>query len=252
MPHSTARTLYRPNLIQKHLSVAILCLGVTWATACAPPASAEEEVPRTITVSGQGEVSAQPDMAHLQVGVTSEGDTAKDALKKNTDAMNALFKVVNDLKIADKDVQTSNFSVQPRYKKYDRSLPGDDQIIGYRVNNQINVRIRDLSILGGALDAFVSQGKANRLNGVSFQIAEPEPLLDQARELAIKDAKRKVDLYTKAAGVTLGEVLTIQEHGGGRPPVFAMAARAEMASDVPIATGESTLSTSVTVTYALQ
>jgi uncharacterized protein YggE len=113
------------------------------------------------------------------------------------------------------------------------------------------VRLRDLAKLGDALDRFVSSAGANNLQGIAFDFANPDPLIDQARQNAMADAKRKATLYAQAAGVTLGPLQSLSESGGYYPKqVYAM--DAVRAAPVPVAAGESRLSANVSVTYAIQ
>ncbi len=229
--------------------VLVLLGGLT--TNFLAPIRAEEKqalVP-SLTVVGSGKVSARPDMAQIQVGVVTEAPSATKALKDNSDAMARLFATLDGRGIARKDVQTSNFSVTPQYKRgpHGEQMP---EIVGYRVSNAVRVKVRKLDALGQVLDAVVQQG-ANQVQGVSFSVAEPTALLDGARRKAVADARRKAELYAKEAGVAVGRVLLIQEQAPHVPgPLFVGAARAE-AAGVPIAEGELDFGATITVTYAI-
>ncbi len=224
------------------------------AMMSAGTAVAQQSDNRFLTVSGRGEVSAAPDMARINVGVVTEDKTAAKAVAQNSNQMTAVFSILSGLGIEEKDMQTSNFSVQPKYETYQSNSKRRDRIIGYRVFNQLRVAVRELDDLGKVLDKVLTKGDANQLNGISFHISDPEPLLDQARRNAIDDARRKASLYAEQGGVSLGKILSIQEYGGQRPqpPQVAFAARESAAADVPIARGEQALATSVTVTFALK
>jgi uncharacterized protein YggE len=198
---------------------------------------------------GSGKVSARPDMAQIQVGVVTEAPSAAKALKDNNDAMARLFATLGGRGIARKDVQTSHFSVAPRYKRgsHGEQLP---EIVGYRVGNVVQVKVRKLDALGQVLDEVVRQG-ANQIQGVSFAVAEPTPLLDEARRKAMADARRKAELYAKEAGVEVGRVLLIQEQTPHLPgPLVVGVARSETAG-VPIAEGELDFGATITVTYTI-
>jgi uncharacterized protein YggE len=198
---------------------------------------------------GSGKVSARPDMAQIQVGVITEAPSAAKALKDNNDAMAKLFAVVDGRGIDRKDVQTSSFSVVPQYKRgqHGEQLP---EIVGYRVSNAVRVKVRKLDTLGSVLDEVVQQG-VNQVQGISFSVAEPTPLLDEARRKAMADARRKAELYAKEAGVEVGGVLLIQEQTPHLPgPLVLGLARAEAVS-VPIAEGELDIGATITVTYAI-
>lgn len=211
----------------------------------------ERHLPPSITVVGSGEVSAAPDTAEVQVGVVSQAPSAADALRANSAAMDRLFKTLAERGIAKKDIQTSNFNVSPQYRQRPPRGEEPPTIVGYQVTNQVSVKVRRLADLGRVLDESVSQG-ANQLYGISFSIAEPAPLLDKARLSALADARRKADLYAKAAGVKLGRVVYIQETTPQVPRPMMLGRAAMAAEAVPIAPGELELRATITVTYAIE
>ncbi len=233
--------------MKKLAIVALLSAFAAW-----PPARADEKHPLvpSITVVGSGKASAAPDMAVIQVGVVTQAASAAKALQQNNAAMEKLLQVLEAQGVAKKDVQTSSFSVQPQYKPYQPGQTQPSEIVGYQVGNQVRAKVRKLDSLGKILDDVVSQG-ANQVQGVTFSVAEPNPLPDQARRQAMADARRKAELYAEAAGVELGRVLLIQEETPQRPrPLFANLAKGA-AEAVPIAVGEEEFAATVTVTYAI-
>lgn len=234
-------------------AASAIAAAVIAAQAWAQEGSAAPQLVRTITVTGQADVKARPDMAMISAGVTSEGATAAEALSKNSEAMAAVIKALRDGGVAEEDIQTSNFSVSPTYTPYDPNNPAAPQkIVGYQVQNSVNVAVRDLNKLGALLDVVVTSG-ANSIGGIGFSIAEPKPLLDRAREDAVKDARSRADLYAAAAGVGVGKVLTISETGFTPPqPVFYAKSMMAEAAPVPIAPGQETISGSITVTFEIQ
>ncbi|MFN4228711.1 SIMPL domain-containing protein [Parvibaculum sp.] len=241
MPTATSRSLF---------ALPVLALAASLAFTGAAQATEPQEPPRTITITGEGEVSAAPDIAYVETGVVTEGKTAAEALAANTAAMEQVFAGLGEAGIEKKDMQTSQFSVYPVYEqvKPEDDRPHTPKIGGYRVQNQLTVTVRDLTALGGILDQVVSLG-SNQLSGISFSIDEPEPLVNEARKDAVKNALEKAKLYAGAAGVALGEIMSISENGVSMPqPYYAkdMMMRAE-ASSVPVAAGEQTLSASVTL-----
>lgn len=227
-------------------AVTALLLG---GVAMAADEDGKKLIP-SITVVGSDEVSARPDMARVTVGVVTQGASAAKALKENTDSMQKLFEKLASLGIADKDMQTANFNVTPQHRRGPQGQY-EPEIVGYEVSNQLHIKVRNLKNLGDVLDQVVEAG-ANSIQGVSFAVAEPKPLQDQAREKALADARRKAELYAKAAGVKLGRVLLIQETTPRlpQPPMFQ--ARAMAGAAVPVAPGEQEFSASITVTYALE
>ena len=205
---------------------------------------------RSISVSGMGEVKAKPDIAHITVGVTTANESAKTALSENTKAMQAIFDAMAEMNIGQDDIQTSNFSVNPQYGRYDRGEQ-PPKITGYQVNNSVNVTIRDLDALGQALDKLISVG-ANQVNSIQFGFSDPSNLENDARKAAVKDARAKAELYAETAGVKLGQVISIQEGYVAGPVPMARMETMAMDSAVPIAPGQQTVSMQVSVVYALE
>lgn len=237
-------------------SLAVAALACTLfmglpAMAQDPTPVPPKEPPRLLTVLGEGEVTAPPDHAIVTLGVTTTDARASTALRSNSEAMGKVFATAKALAIEERDIQTSTVSVSPRYKDYPRGESGPPLITGYVVSNQVTIRIRDLSKIGDALDRFVGDG-ANELNGISFGILDPGPLLDTARKKAVADARRKAEILTEAAGVTLGRVENISDMGGSPRPMPMKMARADFAESVPIAGGEQSLSVSVSMTFAIE
>ncbi len=210
----------------------------------------EAALTRSISVSGLGEVSAKPDQASITVGVTTQAKEASAALADNTQKMQAIFEAMASLGIVDENIQTSNFSVNPRYaRSNDRQTP--PEVIGYQVSNTVRMTTTDMDALGTVLDRLVTIG-ANQINGIQFGFRDPTTLQNQAREKAVTDARAKAELFAKAAGVNLGDVLVIQEGGASVPMPIMRAEMAMMDSAVPIASGQQTITAQINVTYALK
>ena len=224
-----------------------LCLLAVLAT----PLSADEQ-PRTISVSGQGKVSSPPDMARIQTGVQTQAVTAKDALSSNNKAMDRILEVLKKHHVASKDVQTTSFNVSPVYKRDTRNRTLRE-ISGYRVQNQVQVKVRNLPDLGKVLDALVQAG-SNRVSGISFGVDDPTGLLNQARIRAMADAKSRAGIYAQVAGLQLGKIRTISEQASQipRPMQRGMMFAAVERAAVPIATGELDFSVTVHVVYDLK
>jgi uncharacterized protein YggE len=214
------------------------------------PASAQE-APRTITVSGMGEVTVVPDMAHVSVGAQSEAATADEALSATSAAVAAALEVLKAAGIEERDLQTSGISLSPRMV-WPADGNGAPRVDGYVASNQITVRVRDLTALGDVLDAVVKSG-ANTLGGVSFGLSEPRAAEDAARRAAVEDARARAELYAAAAGVTLGPVQQIAEDAFAQPMARMMAAPEAAMADAapPVAPGELTVSARVQVVYAI-
>ncbi len=234
------------------LRAGLVAGAIATAALMARPVHAEEAPRPTLSLAGTGEILATPDMALIQSGVVTEAETARAALDANNEAIAAVIAAMKEAGIEARDIQTSGFSVQPRFH-FPKN--GDDtespRIIGYSVTNAVTVRVRDLDTLGSVLDKAVTVG-ANRINGINFVVSDADKRLDEARGLAIADATRKARIYADAAGVNLSRVQSISEAGGYAPaPRKAMMMRAESAPAVPVEAGEQSLSVNVSVTWEI-
>ena len=220
-------------------------LGLALACTLAVPAWAAD--PHTMAMTGHGEVRGAPDMAQVIAGVTATAPTAAQALAANSNRIKGVFAALAKLGVPEKNIQTTNFFVSPQYTNGDNNTPR--RLTGYQVNNDVTVRLEDVGKLGGALDALVAAG-ANQINGVSFSIQNDAPLLEKARTQAIADARMRAETYAKAAGVTLGPILSISEGGGEAPPrpMYRMAA---MAAETRIAPGEQSVAADVSVVWEI-
>lgn len=219
------------------------------AAFVAPAFAADTKMPRTISMTGHGEVRKAPDRAVVSVGVQSTADTAQAALAANSEAMNRIFTSLRAAGIADKFIQTSNFTVQPRYDYGNNSQP---KLLGYDVINMVSVTVDDLTRMGALLDALVSAG-SNQINGITFMVSKPEQAIDEARRLAVKDAVRKAGVYANAASFVLADILSVNESGNYVPPMPMTAGiEAKQAADTPIATGEQTLAVDVNIVWEIK
>lgn len=244
------------RLIHMVAGAAIL-LGAAFATNLiwkAPPSQAigDLKAMRTITVSGEGQVFGAPDQAQINTGVVTDAPTAKDALARNSARMAEVIAALKQMGIESKDIQTSGFNLSPMYlpQQPSQTIP---RIGGYQVSNNVSVTVKDLSKLGEIMDQVVQMG-SNSVGGVSFSIANPKPLMMQAREAAIQDAKARADAYAKAAGVSVGKVLTISEQTAPivQPvPVYAMRAQMAESAPVPVEAGQQQLSLNVAVVFEI-
>jgi uncharacterized protein YggE len=230
------------HALLRYVSAALLASSVMAATAVA------DEERRSITISASGSVSAAPDMARITSGVATEAPVARDAVTKNSEAMQKIIAGLKAAGIEEKDIQTTSFHIEPRYT---RAREGEAPVIdGYRATKPVQVVVHNLDKLGEVLDRLVSLG-ANEMAGLSFDVSQAEKLKDEARKEAVANAQRRAKLYADAAGVQLGEVLSIDE-GGDNPPRPVFAGRALNAPAVPIERGSETLEATVSVTWALK
>ena len=231
-------------------------LGVFFITAqgyfstMADAADTPSKTERIISLSATGTVTARPDRASISTGVSSEADTARMALNENTAAMSKIIAALKTQGLSPKHIQTTDFSVHPRYRHYKDGRPAE--VTGYKVTNSVRIQVIDLEKLGAILDQVVTLG-GNEIGGISFELSNLEEMKNKAREAAMAKAIEKAKLYAKAAGVKLGKVISIQEHSfsPGPRPMMRTAMAAEAAS-VPIEAGENSVSINLNVSWALE
>lgn len=202
-----------------------------------------------LSVAGHGEMHQRPDMVTITAGVSTQAETASAALQQNSAAMQGVMQAAKEAGVADKDMQTSNFSVQPRYDYSDNAKP---QFLGYEVQNSVTLSLRDVGKLGAALDQLVKAG-ANQITGISFDVANPASMLDEARRLAVADARHKAEVLAQAGGVKLGKMVSLVEGGAAAPPVQLRATAAKAAFDgaAPVAAGENVITADVNISWSL-
>lgn len=232
-------------MLKKTTLLSILAAGMI-----ALPALADEQ-PSTLVVSGSGEVTAVPDMASFSVSVTNEGATAKEAMAKNTAQMRGVMAQLQAAGVAERDIQTSGINVRPRWAGNHQDSERPPMIVGYGASNSLNVRIEEISTLGGVLDAVLSDG-ANSLGGIRFGLKDPRPALNEARRLSVTDAREQAELFAEAAGVRLVRIISISPMSHRAPMMMEMASfKAMDSSDVPVAEGEIRTSADVSITWEI-
>jgi uncharacterized protein len=230
-------------------------VGAGLLSACvfvaAMPALAQQPPPlppARLIVSGEGSIAVPPDYAEITSGVTTRATTGREATDANSKQMAAVNAALRNAGIAQNDVQTVRFSVSPVYgPPPPNSAP---KLVGYSVSNQVRVKVRQIAKVGEILDALIAAG-ATDAGSVQFLHSDASRALDQARQAAIADARRKAEIYAQAAGLTLGAVAWISEEPAYAPPVPMAAPRMYSATAVPIAPGEDTLRVRITVGYEI-
>ena len=208
-----------------------------------------QSLPPTVSVTGEASISVPPDLAQIDSGVTTEAKTAREASEANNKAMGGVLQALKNAGIAEKDIQTSRLSLSPQ------STPGRNpnapfQITGYRASNRVTVTIRDITKVADTIDVLVGSG-ADEISGISFMVSKASKLLDDARAEAIADARRKAEIYAKAANISLGAPISISEETAPGPVPYRKMA-ADMAASAPVAQGQETLRVSVSVSYELK
>ena len=225
-------------------ALAAAALAAALLTA---PALAQVIPPAAISVTGEATVSVPPDLAEIDGGVTSEAKTAREASEANNAAMGKVLQALKGAGIEEKDVQTARLSLQPQSAP---NRSGPSAIAGYRASNRVTVRVRDVTKVANVIDTLVGAG-ANEIGGINFVVSQASKLLDEARERAVADARRKAEIYARAAGVTLGAPLSIAEEANSAPVPYRRMA-AGMAVSAPVAQGEETLAVTVSVSWAIK
>lgn len=237
------------------LLIAVLTLSVAWLAQNINRASETGNVSDTITVSGTGTVTAPPDIAVANIGISVEGTTAKAA---QNDASKKSVAVVDYLKkagIKEADIKTSGYNIYPQYNYTD----GSSRIRGYQVTQSLTVKIRDMDKANTILDGVVAAG-ANQVNGLSFQIDEPDKLKADARKKAIADANVKANELKKELGVHLGHIVSFSESGDYIPPIRydtkeMMGMGGGISSSIPapdLPAGENEITINVSITYQIK
>jgi uncharacterized protein len=215
------------------------------ATPVVPTAGAP-----TVSVNGHGSVMVTPDAASVVAGVTITEDTLSGAQQTATDTMNAIIETLGNQGIADEDIQTASYYVQVIQSYDENGMPSGIQ--QFQVSNQVNILIRDIDAVGTVLDAVVAAG-ANTIFGVNFIVTDPGDASAEARVLAVEDARTRAQQLAEAAGMTLGDLVSISETFGPNPLPYQRAgggaAAAEMA--VPVEAGQSAVTVDVVVVFEL-
>jgi uncharacterized protein YggE len=237
--------------------VSSLALSIAVLLAAAPPAAAQiNPAPQNgtgISVVGQGIVTGQPDVARITIGSDAFDPSLSRAQAAAAQSMDAVITKLKADGIADTDIRTVAYNVNPQYDQRDSSQP--PVLRGYEVQNQVEVKTNNVGGLGGLIDDAVGAG-ATRVFGISFEASNMEDLKNQARDQAMQNAQAKAQQLAHDAGVNLGRPVTVEESDtGGVTPVRALAPAAMAAPaavTTPIQPGELQVSTSVHVVWTIQ
>lgn len=246
-------------MIASHRSLAFMLTALSFASAPFQVA-AEESVspePRRIAVTGIGEAGARPDIAVTALTVLRTGETARAALDEANRAMADVVSAMKELKVENRDLQTTGFSINPQYR-YENRPDGTQPppvLTGYEVRNTLSVRIRDIAAVGAILDRAVSLG-VNQGGDIAFTLSDPATPRTAARRAAVEDATATAVTLAEAAGVRLGRVISISAGDDAPPPPPMMAREAmsapEAAMRVPVEAGENTLRATVRMIFEIE
>jgi len=239
----------------KSIIFAVLALIALLVSACGPTTVNQAAPPpvRSVSVSGAGSANLVPDIAYIYLGVHTEKPSASEAVDENNAQTQKMIEALKDFGIAAKDIRTTNFSIWPqeRYDQFTGSPTGEKT---YVVDNTVYVTVRDLGKLGDLLDTVVAAG-ANTVNSIQFDVADKSEALKIARAEAVKDAEAQAKELTDAAGVKLGEVMSIGFYDSQPYPVFdgkGGGGGAVAESSVPIQPGQLTFTVTVSMTYEIK
>ncbi len=226
-----------------------LAMVVPAVQAGGPSGAVAPEAQNAISVSGEGKVSAEPDMAEIIIGVESRAPTAKEAASQNSEDMNEVMAVLEGMGIAEEDIQTIDYSI-----RVEMDYRGDEgpKVVGYVVDNAVRVKVRDLDLVGDLLDQATEAG-ANNIYGITFTVEDPRPFQEQAREMAVAEARSKAGQLAEAADVRLGDLLSLSEYLVGGPVYVERAAAAEgMGGGAPpISPGQLEITVQVQMSYEI-
>lgn len=250
--------LFPTRSMQLSLSGLIVCAGLAAPLsvhAQMPPPPPPHAQQRSIDVSGEGSAAVAPDMAVISLSVMRVADTAEAALAQNNEAMRMVLDAMKAEGIAERDVQTGDFSIFPRYSdpqtKTDGSAP-QPEITGYQVTNSLTVRVRELPKLGEIIDKSVKLG-VNQGGQITFTNHDPKAAYEDARRKAVKNAMEKAKTLADAAGLELGPVLSISENSSRPEPMPMMRmSMAKEADSVPLAGGENNYSVVVNMRFDIK
>lgn len=246
----------RNKILSFILILAIAVLGVfaftNPRTQAAPSAQVPSDYPRTLSISGHGEVTLTPDIAYIYVGVHTENEKAGDAVAENNTNAQAVIDALKRAGIKAEDISTTNFSL---WYSQNYDLNGQPTDGKYVVDNTVFITVRDLDKLGDILGTAIEAG-ANTVNSVSFDVSDKETALAEAREKAVADARAQAEELAGLAEVELGAVHSISMYGGYPGPIYGGKGGGGYAADagysVPISPGQFVVSVDVSIVYEIQ
>ncbi len=216
----------------------------------APKVYAEESGKRLISITGEAEIYVKPDIAAASFGVETNAATAQEAQKLNASAMNKVIAALQGKGISKEDIQTSNFSLYPVYETQSHAdRPYGKQVLtGYRCNNTVSVRIKDIGNIGSVIDSAISSGATN-VNSISFGILDSKKYEDEVLAKAVGNAKHKAEVIAEAAGVSITGISKISDGYVSVSTVRGMAKVMDQAESVPIEPGEVRIVSTVRIDF---
>ena len=233
------------------LTLSLFVTIAAFITGCAGTfTTASNDTLRTINATGTGKIKIKPDIAHINIGVRSQSPEIIEAFRENSEIAENIIQKLIEMGVEQKDIQTRNFNIYQQQEP--RPFEGEEEpTTSYVVENTVSVVVRDLDSLGEVLSTVVAEG-ANTIHGISFDIEDREAAVEEARKLAIEDAKSQAEAIADAAGIKLGKIrsIGINQNGGMMPRYdFPVEEAAMGAGEVPVSSGTLTIQVTANFTY---
>lgn len=250
------KNIFKKPVFSTLLVILTIYLGIISINALKENQYIGEESRNNITVSGTGEVYTQPDLALINLSIVTEKETVSEAMSENTEKMNNIIEEVKNQGIEEKDLKTTNFSVYPRYEWHEATEEkpqGERVLVGYEVNQTLEVKIRDLEKISIIIDKATEKG-ANQVSNLQFIVENEDSVRSQAREEAIKEAKSKAEDISSQLGVKLVKITSFNEGYISSPRFYdyAIEEAAGKGGGSSIETGENKIEVNVSITYEIE
>ena len=235
-----------PKVLIMAVILAIALIGtVAFSVVPAKISNKESNQEGTISVTGEGEVTVVPDICILSLGIEAQDKEVAKAQAVAAGAMNDVMTMLGEKGILEKDIQTSDYSIDPVWE--------ERKIVAYRVKNMVKVKIRDVDRIGEIIDATAKAGgDLTRIEGIRFGVDDPKPYYEEARRKAVCDAREKAEQLAELNGVKLGEPISVSESGGYVSSSKGYYRTMEVAGAPPISPGEMEIKLTVDITYAIR
>ncbi|HOB41455.1 MAG: SIMPL domain-containing protein [Limnochordia bacterium] len=232
------------------LKTGIVTLLVVLLSGAVSPAALASSDQKRLQVSGTAVVTASPDIAYITLGVETQDPSAEKAAQDNANIMARVMAALRDLGLTEKEVSTSGYNIYGSTQILNRGTNQEETVVTYWVQNRINITTTDLEGLGEIIDAAVKAG-ANQVQGIRFDVQDKQSLQLEALKLAVRQGRAKAEAMAEAAGVTLGELITMGEsYSSYAPMVSAVAFRADAQAGTTISPGDVEVSATVQMEFA--
>ncbi|MDQ3031058.1 MAG: SIMPL domain-containing protein [Myxococcota bacterium] len=242
-------------MIRSLLPLALSSLLVALSGCAHTPRGGETMVLREgsegIQVVGEGKAEARPDRARFEIGIEARRPTVAEAREASASAQTRVLDAIRAAGIASEDIQTTQLSIQPEYEYTE----GGRNLLGYTARNTVQVRVREIDSVSDVVDAGVRAGGDDvRLQGIGFELSDPESLRATAREEAMTEARATAEQLARLAGVELGEPIAIEEvvSGGGPVPMMQMRMADSAETSTPVEAGTTEVQVQLRVRWSIR